>query len=592
MNTHIPLFRRPRVRIAAFTAAVLLSVAVLETAHLRNQRNETLDSAAERADDLALVLREYLQRSIALAETSLRQLAIQSPRIGGAGAPSDEWDPMLAAAGAVLPGRGSISVVDAGGIIRHTTQKLILGESRRDYLIFRELATGTARDVMVDLPFPSRSDPKSYVIPIGVRLEKRDGSFDGIIVATLVPDDDRGFFRTVNVGRFGSVSVLHSEGAVIIREPSEVDSSGEQARSHAILEAARSRGSDVIRGPIEPGGLPAITAFRTLATPPLVVAVSLDEAEVLAAWRHQARTSALAFAALTLTLTGLISVLFRQIGARARAEADLAEVQRLESARLRDANDRLAEALEREQRARHEVEEASYLKDEFLMTVSHELRTPLTAIHGWVHMLGTQAVGEEERSRALAAVERNARAQTRLVDDLLDVSRAITGKLRIEPRPIHVNEILDGALEAFDAAIAAKSLMLVRNVEPALPVLHADPDRLQQVVWNLLSNAVKFTPTDGTVRIAARRSGNSIEIEVSDTGAGIPADFLPHVFERFRQGEAGTRRRYGGLGLGLAIVRHIVELHGGTVSAASEGEGRGATFTVAIPLTGSSATRL
>jgi signal transduction histidine kinase len=225
------------------------------------------------------------------------------------------------------------------------------------------------------------------------------------------------------------------------------------------------------------------------------------------------------------------------------------------------------------------------------MTVSHELRTPLTAIHGWVHMLGTQAVGQEERSRALAAVERNAKAQTRLVDDLLDVSRAITGKLRIEPRPIQVNDILESALEAFDAAIAAKSLMLVRNVEPDLPVLHADPDRLQQVVWNLLSNAVKFTPTDGTVRISARRNGSSIDIEVSDTGAGIPADFLPHVFERFRQGEAGTRRRYGGLGLGLAIVRHIVELHGGTVSAASDGEGRGATFTVTLPLTGGAGPR-
>jgi signal transduction histidine kinase len=389
----------------------------------------------------------------------------------------------------------------------------------------------------------------------------------------------------VNVGRFGSVSVLHSEGVVIIREPSAVDPSDEREESQAILKAARTRSSGVMDGPMDAGGQPAITAFRTVATPPLVVAVSLDRTEVLASWRHQARTSALAFAALALTLTGLISVLFRQMDARARAEVDLAEVQRLESARLREANDRLAEALDREQRARHEVEEASYLKDEFLMTVSHELRTPLTAIHGWVHMLGTQAVATEERSRALAAIERNARAQTRLVDDLLDVSRAITGKLRIEPRPVSVNEILDSALDSFDAAIAAKSLMLVRSVEPDLPVLHADPDRLQQVVWNLLSNAVKFTPPDGTVRIAARRHGNAIAIEVSDTGAGIPTDFQPHVFERFRQGEAGTRRRYGGLGLGLAIVRHIVELHGGTVQAASDGEGRGATFTVTLPLT-------
>jgi signal transduction histidine kinase len=583
-DAHLPLFRRPRIRIAAFTVAVLLSVAILETAHLRTQRNQTLEAATERADDLALVLRGYLQRSISLAETSLRQLAIHAQRAGGSAGGLDEWEPMLTAAGAVLPGRGSISVVDADGIIRHSTLKPIVGESRRDYLLFRNLATGSASDVVVDLPLQSRSDAERYVIPIGVRLEKRDGTFDGVVVATLAPDDDRGFYRTVNVGRLGSVSVLHSEGAVIVREPAE-DPNGERAEARVILETAHGRSAGVIDAPLEAGGPPTITAFRTVATPPLVVAVSLDKNEVLAAWRHQARTSALAFAALSLTLTGLISVLFRQMDARARAEAHLAEVQRLESERLREANERLAEALEREQRARHEVEEASYLKDEFLMTVSHELRTPLTAIHGWVHMLSTQAVGDQERSRALAAVERNARAQTRLVDDLLDVSRAISGKLRIEPRPVQVDEIIASALEAFDAAIAAKSLMLERRIEPNLPVLHADPDRLQQVIWNLLSNAVKFTPPDGTMRIAAHRRGNAIEIEVSDSGAGISADFLPHVFERFRQGEVGTRRRFGGLGLGLAIVRHIVELHGGTVRASSQGEGSGATFTVTLPLT-------
>ncbi len=564
--------------------AVLLSVAILETAHLRTQRNQTLEAATERADDLALVLRGYLQRSISLAETSLRQLAVHARRAGGSAGGHDEWDPMLTAAGAVLPGHGSISVTDADGIIRHSTLKSIVGESRRDYLLFRKLATGSASDLVVDLPLQSRSDPERYIIPIGVRLEKRDGTFDGVVVATLEPDDDRSFYRTVNVGRLGSVSVLHSEGPVIVREPAE-DPSGERAEARLILDAVNGRSAGVIDGPLEAGGPPTITAFRTVATPSLVVAVSLDKNEVLAGWRHQARTSALAFAALSLTLTGLISVLFRQMDARARAEANLAEVQRLESERLREANERLAEALDREQRARREVEEASYLKDEFLMTVSHELRTPLTAIHGWVQMLSTQAVGDQERSRALAAVERNARAQTRLVDDLLDVSRAISGKLRIEPRPVHVDEIIASALEAFDAAIAAKSLMLERRIEPNLPVLHADPDRLQQVIWNLLSNAVKFTPPDGTMRIAAQQRGNAIEIEVSDSGAGIAADFLPHVFERFRQGEVGTRRRFGGLGLGLAIVRHIVELHGGTVRASSQGEGCGATFTVTLPLT-------
>ena len=312
--------------------------------------------------------------------------------------------------------------------------------------------------------------------------------------------------------------------------------------------------------------------------------MSLNRDEILADWRHQRRTATIAFASLTLTLAGIVFGLFRQMSARTRIERELREVQQLESIRLRDANERLEGALAREQQARRESEEASYLKDEFLMTVSHELRTPLTAIFGWVRMLSTGSVPANERGLALAAVERNARAQTRLIEDLLDVSRAISGKLRIDARGIELKNVVEAAIETVRPALQAKRIRFQSSIDPALPQILADPDRVQQIVWNLLSNAIKFTPEEGTVQIRVTRADASVVIEVSDSGAGIPAAFVPHVFERFRQAEGGTRRKHGGLGLGLAIVRHLTELHGGSVSAESPGEGQGAVFRVQLPL--------
>jgi signal transduction histidine kinase len=267
-----------------------------------------------------------------------------------------------------------------------------------------------------------------------------------------------------------------------------------------------------------------------------------------------------------------------------KVERALAEVQRLESVRLRDANERLEAALESEQRARRETEAASYLKDEFLMTVSHELRTPLTAILGWVRMLSGENMAREEHSRAIAAIERNARSQTRLIDDLLDVSRAINGKLRIEARPVNVADVLLGVVETFRPALGAKDIQFESAIDPDVGAIIADSDRLQQIAWNLLSNAIKFTPAGGTVSVRLRRVAAEVELTVTDNGAGIPPEFLPHVFERFRQADAGSRRRYGGMGLGLAIVRHLVELHGGTVAVESTGLGHGATFRVLLPV--------
>jgi signal transduction histidine kinase/ActR/RegA family two-component response regulator len=228
---------------------------------------------------------------------------------------------------------------------------------------------------------------------------------------------------------------------------------------------------------------------------------------------------------------------------------------------------------------------ANRMKDEFLMTVSHELRTPLTAIYGWARMLVTGQIRDDQRQRAVEIIERNAQAQTQLVNDLLDVSRAISGKVRLDVRTVDLGQVMSAAVDSMQPAADAKAIQLETIVDPQVPPIPGDRERLQQVVWNLLSNAIKFTPGGGRVQLRLRRLASQVEIAVSDTGAGIDPQFLPYVFDRFRQGDAGTTRQHGGLGLGLAIVRHLVELHGGTVRVESAGADQGTTFRVLLPVT-------
>lgn len=240
--------------------------------------------------------------------------------------------------------------------------------------------------------------------------------------------------------------------------------------------------------------------------------------------------------------------------------------------------------LRNERAARADAEDASRLKDEFLATVSHELRTPLTAILGWTHLLRGGQLDSEARGHALETIERNARSQQQLIEDLLDVSRIITGKLRLDIRPVHPASFIEAAIEALRPAAEAKDIHLQNLIDTSVSSVSGDPARLQQVVWNLLSNAIKFTPHGGHVQVSLVRVESQIEISVSDTGDGIHAEFLPFVFDRFRQADGTTTRQHGGLGLGLAIVRQLVELHGGTVEARNNGEAKGATFTVRLPL--------
>ena len=254
------------------------------------------------------------------------------------------------------------------------------------------------------------------------------------------------------------------------------------------------------------------------------------------------------------------------------------------AARLKAERD-LQDLLEREQEARLKAEEANRLKDEFLATVSHELRTPLNAIYGWAKLMCNNVLSDSDKRIAVEVIERNARAQIQLVEDLLDVSRTITGKLRLDIKSVDATSIIGIAIEAARPAATAKSIEIRSELDSSVKTIFADASRLQQIVWNLLSNAVKFTRANGRVTVGLRERANTVEISVTDTGEGIAPEFLPFVFERFRQAEQGTTRTHGGLGLGLAIVKNLVEMHGGSVMAMSEGVGRGATFIVLLPQT-------
>ena len=267
--------------------------------------------------------------------------------------------------------------------------------------------------------------------------------------------------------------------------------------------------------------------------------------------------------------------------ATAQARSELEQLM----AQMREANERLVVGTVRAQTMTEDAEQANQLKDEFLATVSHELRTPLNAILGWARMLGSKQLAPDREGHAIAIIERNASALAHIIEDLLDVSRIVAGTLHLAPQPVDLVGVVQAALDVVRPSAVTKNVQL--EFSPylrAIETVSGDAGRLQQVIWNLLANAVKFTPEGGRVDVFIQPSTDHMEVSVVDTGEGISPDFLPHIFERFRQADGATTRRHSGLGIGLAIVRQLAELHGGTVHAASQGVGRGATFTVRLPI--------
>jgi signal transduction histidine kinase len=277
---------------------------------------------------------------------------------------------------------------------------------------------------------------------------------------------------------------------------------------------------------------------------------------------------------ISLTVSPVKDVSGKIVGA-SKVARDITERKRTEA--------ELERLLASEKQSRAQAEEANRLKDDFLAVVSHELRSPLNAITGWASLLLMRKLDDETR-RAIETILRNAQTQTQLIADLLDVSRIVSGQLRLSVRPFKLTAVIEAAIEVVQPAAEAKSIHIQTVLDPAAGPIAGDPDRLQQIFWNLLSNAVKFTSKGGRIQVRLQRINSHAEVVVSDTGKGIDSKTLPYIFERFRQGDSSTTREHGGLGLGLAIVRHLVELHGGMVYAFSDGEGKGAQFTVQLPI--------
>jgi len=337
------------------------------------------------------------------------------------------------------------------------------------------------------------------------------------------------------------------------------------ADGSAALAAAKREAPDLVLSDVMMPGLDGFALLRALRADPATATVPVILLSARAG--EESRVEGLEAGADDYLVKPFTA---RELIARVSAHLAMARVRR--------------EAVRRERAAREEAEEANRSKDAFLALLSHELRTPLNSILGWATMLRDGSMGAAAAARGLEVIERNARVQTQLIEDLLDVSRIITGKLRLDVRPVDLAAVITAALDVVRPSAAAKGIHLESVLDPRAGPLLGDPDRLQQVMWNLLSNAIKFTPTGGRVSVVLRRGDAHVEAIVSDTGVGIEADLIPVVFERFRQGDSSTTRSHGGLGLGLTLVRHLVEMHGGTVEARSAGSHRGASFVVRLPV--------
>jgi signal transduction histidine kinase len=572
-----------KLTIAGLVLGVLLFIGGWRAIDLYGSRADLLATADARAQNLAHILAEYLSGAFAGGDAALRQLTIHAARIGGLDAPPDEWLAGLSQARAGLTGIGAMSVVDRKARIRYSTRPEIVGQIRDEWIIREGLSPNVGDTLIVGTPVGVVVAPFGYVIPLARPLLAADGTRYGVVVASFIPNELRAFFGTVDVGQHGTVWVFHAGGTVLVREPSDTDSLGQTAAGNPLFDAATRAPRALFRGVTGPSGRVQRAAFERVGTVPLSVAVALDESEVLAPWRRELVLSIVAMVGVAFVCGVTVLALFRQMDVAEGAARTLADARAAEAEHLREAHEQLEAAFAREQRARAHAEEASALKDEFLMTASHELRTPLGVILTGATLLGSGRLTDPERAQTIDAIARNARTQARLVGDLLDVAKGMSGNLRLDVSAVAVADVVRSAVETVKVAADAKAVRLDVRVDPAAGTVVGDGARLQQVLWNLLSNAVKFTPAGGEVCVRGAREDSSVVVTVTDTGIGISPAFLPHVFDRFRQEHTGMTRPYGGLGLGLAIARHLVELHGGDLTVHSDGPGHGARFALRLP---------
>jgi signal transduction histidine kinase/DNA-binding NarL/FixJ family response regulator len=564
ISSYDPSRRRLKLGLAVLAAVTLAILAGIRAFDLRSQRQQLLSAGDRRATNLAVVLSGYLGQTFAAVDASLRQLALHSRRIGGAAAPQSEWLPALVSARAALPAVGSVSVLDSNGVIRHSTQPLIIGQSRRDQYVFRQLAADSTDELVADSPFRALVRERPYLIPLGRRLSRPDGSFDGAIVATFLPSELREVFRSADVGNGGMVTVFHRNGFVIFREPSSgPDPIGQPAARQPLFEAARlSNEQDVFRGPALPDGRMLRTAFRSPVDRDFIVAVSLGEDELLNEWRRNAAIAAAVVLLLALALTALLVLTYRDIDTRISAGEALSRSQRLESiGRLTGG-------------------------------IAHDFNNLLTVILGNVTLIkdhigpSTPAATRE----SVGQIERAASRGTVLIRQLLAFAR----RQPLQPRTIDLEALIHDAKPMLDRVLGEDIMLTVgRAAERRAFLTNVDPVGAESALLNLCINARDAMPGGGTIAIelsaltvgaqngANKRdvdAGAYVVVSVSDTGNGIPPEHLAHLFEPFFTTKEASR----GTGLGLSTVYGFMQQSGGHVKVFSD-VGRGTVVRLYFP---------
>jgi signal transduction histidine kinase/CheY-like chemotaxis protein len=545
---------------ATLALAMIVAARVVD---LRSQRRHLLDLGERRAANLAVILTGYLRQTFAAVDASLRQLALHSRRIGGPGAPESDWAPALMSARTALTATGSITVVDSSGIIRHSTQPAILGQSRRDQYVFRRLASDNTDDLVADTPFKTVAGKLEYMIPLGRRLSSPEGAFRGIIVATFIPDELREVFRSADVGTRGMVTVFHRDGFIVFREPSGQNPIGQVATTQPLFEAARRVGGNgVFVGRADPSGPVFRTVFRALPDRDLIVAVSLAEDDLLGEWGRDRAISIGVGALIGVALATILFLIFREMDTRAAAQETLSRSQRLESiGRLTGG-------------------------------VAHDFNNLLTVILGNVMLikdgLGRDSIEATEES--VSQIERAAARGAALVRQLLAFAR----RQPLQPRTVDLEDMVRESKPMLDRVLGEDVTLdstIVPGDRPFLATV--DPVGAESALLNLCINARDAMPNGGAITIALTRvafddqdaranadvvPGSYVLMSVSDTGTGIPDEHLPHLFEPFF-----TTKDVGrGTGLGLSMVYGFVKQSGGLVRVESQ-VGRGTTIKLYFP---------